>query len=54
MVITEGVMMQFYIVAKAYLVEEFDDHVREIEKLVMNDTRNIRECNLTRWAHCHF
>ena len=40
--------------AKAYLVEEFDDHISEIVKLDMNVARYVRECNPTMWAHCHF
>ena len=34
----EGVLMQFYMATKAYLVEDFDDHMRELEKLDINAT----------------
>ena len=40
--------------AKAYLVENFDDHMRELEKLDINAAQYVRECDPSRWAHCYF
>ena len=50
----EGVLMQFYMAVKSYLVEDFDDHMHELEKFDINAAQYVRECDPSRWAHCHF
>ena len=37
----EGVLMQFYMATKAYLVEDFDDHMHKLKKLDMNAAQYV-------------